>query len=95
MGDNVSPLGTLAQQVSRYQQVLDVMPSGVIFLDSMGVVCEANPEARRLLGDPLRGSVGFLLSSGPSRHRKMTVMRCRCAVAAKLSLRFQLRIPGS
>ena len=55
MDSNTSPLGTLTQQVSRYQQVLDVMPSGVIFLDPMGVVCEANPEAGRLLGEPLEG----------------------------------------
>ncbi|WP_299016133.1 ATP-binding protein [uncultured Photobacterium sp.] len=59
MGDNVSPLGTLTQQVGRYQQVLDVMPSGVIFLDSMGTVCEANPEAHRLLGKPLEGERWF------------------------------------
>lgn len=59
MGDNASPLGTLAQQVGRYQQVLDVMPSGVIFLDSMGIVCEANPEAHRLLGEPLEGERWF------------------------------------
>ncbi|MBC7002160.1 PAS domain-containing protein [Photobacterium sp. BZF1] len=48
-------LGTLSQQVSRYQQVLDVMPSGVIFLDSGGIVREANPEAIRLLEQPLIG----------------------------------------
>lgn len=46
-------MGTLSQQVSRYQQVLDVMPSGVIFLDSGGIVREANPEAIRLLEQPL------------------------------------------
>ncbi|MGR5142762.1 sensor histidine kinase [Photobacterium sp. DNB23_23_1] len=48
-----SALGTLSQQVSRYQQVLEVMPSGVIFLDPGGIVHEANPEAIRLLGEPL------------------------------------------
>ncbi|MGF1737364.1 sensor histidine kinase [Photobacterium satsumensis] len=47
-----SSLGTLSQQVSRYQQVLEVMPSGVIFLDPGGIVREANPEAIRLLGEP-------------------------------------------
>lgn len=59
MGCSDSPHGTLAQQVSQYQQVLDVMPSGVIFLDSKGVVCEANPEALRLLGEPLEGERWF------------------------------------
>ncbi|MGF1726716.1 sensor histidine kinase [Photobacterium nomapromontoriensis] len=55
MGDNHSLLGTLPEQVARYQQALDVMPSGVIFLDSTGIVREANPEAHRLLGEPLEG----------------------------------------
>ncbi len=48
-----SPLGTVDQQVLRYKQVLDVMPAGVILLDPYGRVAEANPEARRLLGEPL------------------------------------------
>ncbi|MGF1686036.1 ATP-binding protein [Photobacterium japonica] len=55
MDDNHASLVSLHQQVSRYQQALDVMPSGVIFLDSAGVVCDANPEALRLLGAPLTG----------------------------------------
>ncbi|MDO6705196.1 PAS domain-containing sensor histidine kinase [Photobacterium sp. 1_MG-2023] len=52
---SVSPLGNLSQQVSRYKQVIEVMPTGVILLDGMGKVCEANPEAVRLLGEPLAG----------------------------------------
>lgn len=54
-GQSVSPLGNLSQQVSRYKQVIEVMPTGVILLDGMGMVCEANPEAVRLLGEPLAG----------------------------------------
>ena len=46
---NQQPLGTLEEQVERYKQVLDVMPAGVILLDTQGVVHEANPEAQRLL----------------------------------------------
>lgn len=53
------PLGTLEQQVERYQQVLDVMPAGVILLDTQGVVQEANPEAQRLLEIPLVGEKWF------------------------------------
>lgn len=53
------PLGTLEQQVERYQQVLDVMPAGVILLDTQGVVQEANPEAQRLLEVPLVGVKWF------------------------------------
>ncbi len=48
-----SLLGTVEQQVLRYKQVLDVMPAGVILLDLYGCVAEANPEARRLLSEPL------------------------------------------
>ncbi|RXJ72912.1 PAS domain-containing sensor histidine kinase [Veronia nyctiphanis] len=48
-----SPLGSLEQQTQRYKQVLDVMPAGVILLDSRGCIAEANPEALRLLGEPL------------------------------------------
>ncbi|MGF1680412.1 sensor histidine kinase [Photobacterium minamisatsumaniensis] len=59
MSENQSSLGTLAQQVGRYQQAFDVMPSGVIFLDSAGIVREANPEAYRLLGEPLDGERWF------------------------------------
>lgn len=57
--DNPTPLGTLEQQVERYQQVLDVMPAGVILLDTQGVVQEANPEASRLLEIPLVGEKWF------------------------------------
>jgi len=48
-------LGSLEEQVERYKQVLDVMPAGVILLDTQGVVREANPEAERLLEVPLVG----------------------------------------
>ncbi|MDD1783273.1 ATP-binding protein [Enterovibrio sp. ZSDZ35] len=53
MEANDSPLGTMDQQLLRYKQVLDVMPAGVILLDPFGKVAEANPEAYRLLGEPL------------------------------------------
>ncbi|KLV11009.1 PAS domain-containing sensor histidine kinase [Photobacterium ganghwense] len=55
MDNKDASLDTMSQQVARYQQALDVMPSGVIFLDSAGKVSEANPEACRLLGEPLVG----------------------------------------
>ncbi|MDO6543566.1 sensor histidine kinase [Photobacterium sanguinicancri] len=59
MDQQESPLGSLSQQVSRYKQVLDVLPAGVILLDPMGCVCEANPEAQRLLDTPLAGERWF------------------------------------
>ncbi|MDR9825999.1 ATP-binding protein [Vibrio sp. FNV 38] len=54
-----SHLDTLESQVERYKQVLDVMPAGVILLDTHGVVREANPEAIRLLAVPLVGERWF------------------------------------
>lgn len=52
-------IDNLESQVSRYQQVLDVMPAGVILLDTQGEVQEANPEAQRLLGVKLLGEKWF------------------------------------
>lgn len=54
-----SHLDTLESQVERYKQVLDVMPAGVILLDTHGVVREANPETLRLLEVPLVGERWF------------------------------------
>ncbi|WP_372377194.1 PAS domain-containing sensor histidine kinase [Vibrio natriegens] len=50
---NQSHLDSVEKQVERYKQVLDVMPAGVILLDTFGVVREANPEAHRILEIPL------------------------------------------
>ncbi|MDF2153728.1 ATP-binding protein [Vibrio sp. CAU 1672] len=50
---NQSQLDSVENQVERYKQVLDVMPAGVILLDTYGVVHEANPEAHRILEVPL------------------------------------------
>lgn len=58
------PLGTIEEQVERYKQVLDVMPAGVILLDTQGVVHEANPEAQRLLEMPLIGQKWFEVIQG-------------------------------
>ena len=35
--------------------MLDVLPGGVIILNSKGLITEANPQARALLGEPLEG----------------------------------------
>ncbi|HIF9188252.1 TPA: sensor histidine kinase [Photobacterium damselae] len=45
---------SLSQQ-ARYQQVFDVMPTGVLLLDATGRIHDANPEAHRLLDEPLIG----------------------------------------
>lgn len=57
--DHQTPLGSLEEQVEQYKQVLDVMPAGVILLDTQGVVREANPEAQKLLAVPLVGEKWF------------------------------------
>ncbi len=59
ISDNHTPLGSLEHQVERYKQVLDVMPAGVILLDTQGVVIEANPEAQKLLAVSLVGEKWF------------------------------------
>ncbi|GLO61561.1 PAS domain-containing sensor histidine kinase [Vibrio sp. MACH09] len=59
--ENQTHLGTLEEQVIRYKQVLDVMPAGVILLDTQGEVKEANPEAQRLLDVPLVGEKWFAI----------------------------------
>src|SRR5262245_47693902 len=40
---------------NRLQSLLDLLPGGVIVIDGQGVVREANPAARSLLGQPLVG----------------------------------------
>lgn len=56
-----SHLDSLDEQVARYRQVLDVMPAGVILLDTQGIVREANPEAHRLLEMPLVNEKWFTI----------------------------------
>lgn len=40
---------------NRLQNLLDLLPGGVIVIDGTGTVCEANPAALELLGEPLIG----------------------------------------
>ncbi|KEY91615.1 flagellar sensor histidine kinase [Candidatus Photodesmus blepharus] len=54
-----SYLDNLEEQVKRYKQVLDIMPAGLILLDTQGIVQEANPEAFKLLNVPLLGKKWF------------------------------------
>jgi two-component system sensor histidine kinase FlrB len=41
--------------LNRFATMLDALPGGVIILDSEGLITEANPQARTLLGEPLEG----------------------------------------
>ncbi|NWB46054.1 PAS domain-containing protein [Pseudomonas gingeri] len=42
---------------NRLQNLLDLLPGGIIVIDSQGIVSEANPAARELLGQPLVGEL--------------------------------------
>lgn len=42
---------------NRLQNLLDLLPGGVIVIDALGRVREANPAARELLGEPLDGEL--------------------------------------
>ena len=50
-------LAEKARLAGRLQNVLNLLPGGVIVLDGRGVVREANPAARELLGEPLEGQL--------------------------------------
>lgn len=49
--------GEKERLANRLQSLLDLLPGGVIVIDGQGVVCEANPVAIDLLGEPLQGSL--------------------------------------
>ncbi len=51
---------------NRLQNLLDLLPGGVIVIDGMGVVREANPAAIDLLGQPLLGC--FVAASKTTAH---------------------------
>ena len=50
-------LAEKARLGDRLRNLLDLLPGGVIVLDGRGVVREANPVARELLGEPLEGQL--------------------------------------
>lgn len=50
-------LAEKAGLADRLRNLLDLLPGGVIVLDGRGVVREANPVARDLLGEPLEGQL--------------------------------------
>ncbi|QIB52805.1 PAS domain-containing sensor histidine kinase [Pseudomonas sp. OIL-1] len=48
-------LAEKARLAGRLQNLLDLLPGGVVVLDGRGVVREVNPAARELLGEPIEG----------------------------------------
>jgi two-component system sensor histidine kinase FlrB len=53
--ERVQELAEKERLANRLQNLLDLLPGGVIVIDGMGVVREANPAAIDLLGQPLLG----------------------------------------
>ena len=53
----IAELGEKERLANRLQNLLDLLPGGVIVLDAQGYVREANPAARELLGEPLEGEL--------------------------------------
>lgn len=53
--ERVQELTEKERLANRLQNLLDLLPGGVIVIDGMGVVREANPAAIDLLGQPLLG----------------------------------------
>lgn len=51
----VQELNEKERLAHRLQSLLDLLPGGVVVIDGHGVVREANPVARDMLGDPLLG----------------------------------------
>jgi two-component system, sensor histidine kinase FlrB len=52
-------LAFLRQQNKQLQQVIDVMPTGMIMLDGNGIVVKMNNTAQRLLDEPILGQPWF------------------------------------
>ncbi|QXH45475.1 PAS domain-containing protein [Pseudomonas xanthosomatis] len=53
----MAELGEKERLANRLQNLLDLLPGGVIVIDAQGYVCEANPAACELLGEPLIGQL--------------------------------------
>jgi len=52
-------LALLRQQNQQTQQVIDVMPTGMIMLDGNGIVVKLNNMAQQLLDEPILGQAWF------------------------------------
>ncbi|MFB4393844.1 MULTISPECIES: PAS domain-containing sensor histidine kinase [unclassified Pseudomonas] len=57
----MAELGEKERLANRLQNLLDLLPGGVIVIDAQGFVREANPAACELLGEPLVGELWRLV----------------------------------
>lgn len=53
----IAELGEKERLANRLQNLLDLLPGGIIVIDAQGYVREANPAACGLLGEPLEGEL--------------------------------------
>ncbi|WP_077339327.1 sensor histidine kinase [Pseudocolwellia agarivorans] len=56
---NLNEINLLKEKVQQLNQVIDVMPTGMIILDGNGVVVKINDVARQLLDEPILGQPWF------------------------------------
>jgi two-component system sensor histidine kinase FlrB len=56
---NTDDIFELKEQIKQLNQVIDVMPTGMIILDGNGVVVKINDVARELLDEPILGQPWF------------------------------------
>ena len=54
-GERMEQLDKTQQLANRLEHLLNALPGGVVVLDGKGIVCEINPAAIELLGEPLKG----------------------------------------
>ena len=71
--------------LNRFATMLDALPGGVIILDKVNTITEANPQARALLGEPLEGQTWALIEqrgrfnsqgSFEIRGRRLNISTC-------------------
>lgn len=56
---NLNEINSLKEKIQQLNQVIDVMPTGMIILDGNGVVVKINDVARQLLDEPILGQPWF------------------------------------
>jgi two-component system sensor histidine kinase FlrB len=78
----IEELSEKERLANRLQNLLDLLPGGVIVIDGQGLVREANPAACELLGEPLIGQLWRQVIARSFAPRKTTATKSRCATAA-------------
>lgn len=59
LNSNYDEITQLKEQIKQLNQVIDVMPTGMIILDGDGIVVKINDVARKLLDEPILGQPWF------------------------------------